>query len=128
MLTLPRYVRKFNTRTVLIFSSLMMILCNLAAFSLRGALTVVICRGLAGFAYAGFKQVSNFLITRGYETELGRSENIAQDNAGLLAGATCGAGLGAILSANAGYAVTFLCSAVLFGVYLLLTLSVKSLS
>ena len=124
MLTLPRYVRKFNTRTVLIFSSLMMILCNLAAFSLRGALTVVICRGLAGFAYAGFKQVSNFLITRGYETELGRSENIAQDNAGLLAGATCGAGLGAILSANAGYAVTFLCSAVLFGLYLLLTLSV----
>ena len=122
MLMLPRYVRKFNTRSVLIFSALLMILCNLAAFSLGGALTVVLCRALAGFAYAGFKQVSNFLITRGYETDFGRSENIAQDNAGLLAGATCGAGLGAILSASAGYGATFLCSAVLFGVYLLFTL------
>ena len=122
MLLLPRYVRRFNTRTVLVFSALMMVLCNLAAFSLGGALIIVICRALAGFAYAGFKQVSNFLITRGYETEHGRSENIAQDNAGLLAGATCGAGLGAILSANAGFAVTFLCSAVLFCFYLLFTL------
>ena len=122
MFTLPKFVRKFNTRAVLFFSALMMILCNLAAFSLGGALTVILCRALAGFAYAGFKQVSNFLITRGYETDFGRSENIAQDNAGLLAGATCGAGIGAILSANAGFKVTFLCSAVLFGVYLLFTL------
>ena len=121
MLALPRYVRKFNTRTVLVFSSLVMILSNMAAFALGGALTVILCRAIAGFAYAGFKQVSNFLITRGYETDFGRSENIAQDNAGLLAGATCGAGLGAILSANAGYAATFLCSAVLFAVYLLFT-------
>ena len=122
MFTLPRYVRKFNTRIVLVFSALLMISCNLAAFSLGGALAIIICRALAGFAYAGFKQVSNFLITRGYETDFGRSENIAQDNAGLLAGATCGAGIGAILSANAGFKVTFLCSAVLFGVYLLFTL------
>ena len=122
MLILPRYVRKFNTRVVLLFSTALMVLCNLTAFSLGGALTVVLCRALAGFAYAGFKQVSNYLITRGYETERGRSENIAQDNAGLLAGATCGAGLGAILSANAGYAATFLCSAVLFGIYLVFTM------
>ena len=122
MLTLPRWVRRFNTRAVLIFSALLMVLCNLAAFSLGGALTIILCRAIAGFAYAGFKQVSNFLITRGYETDYGRSENIAQDNAGLLAGATCGAGLGAILSANAGYAATFLCSAVLFAFYLLFTM------
>ena len=83
----------------------------------------MLCRAVAGFAYAGFKQVSNFLITRGYETDAGRSENISQDNAGLLAGATCGAGLGAILSDNAGYSATFLISAFVFLAYLLLTLS-----
>ncbi len=119
MLTLPRYVKKFNVRLVLIVSGVVMIAANLSAFALGGALTIIICRGIAGLAYAGFKQVSNYLITRGYVTEKGRSDNISQDNAGLLAGATCGAGLGAILSANAGYGVTFLCSGFLFLFYLI---------
>ncbi len=122
MLFLPRIVKKFNVRVVLIFSTILMILSNVTAFSIGGALTIVLCRALAGIAYAGFKQVSNFLITNGYETQTGRSENISQDNAGLLAGATCGAGLGAILSANTGYASTFVFSAVLFAFYLLATL------
>ncbi|MBO7357257.1 MAG: di-trans,poly-cis-decaprenylcistransferase [Lachnospiraceae bacterium] len=61
--------------------------------------------------------------TRGYESETGRSNNISQDNAGLLAGATCGAGLGAIICANMGYPITFFASAVLFAVYLLITFS-----
>lgn len=122
MLLLPRFVKKFNVRVVLIFSTILMILSNVTAFSVGGALTIVLCRAFAGIAYAGFKQVSNFLITNGYETQTGRSDNISQDNAGLLAGATCGAGLGAILSANTGYAATFVFSAVLFAFYLLATL------
>ena len=122
MLTLPKFVKKFDIKSVLLVSSIAMILCNLSAFAIGGALTIVICRALAGYAYAGFKQVSNYLITRGYETEKGRSENISQDNAGLLAGATCGAGLGAILSANAGYEMTFAISAFLFVFYLLGTM------
>ena len=121
MLVLPRFVRKFNVRAVLFFSAVMMAACNIAAFTADGALAIVLCRALAGVAYAGFKQVSNYLITRGYDTEEGRSENISQDNAGLLAGATCGAGLGAILSSSAGYSATFLVSAVVFIVYLLIT-------
>ena len=122
MLVLPRFVKKFNIRGMLVFSAALMVLCNLTAFSIGGALVIVICRALAGMAYAGFKQVSNFLITNGYETEAGRSANISQDNAGLLAGATCGAGLGAILSANSGYSMTFVYSAFLFAAYLLTTL------
>ena len=123
MLVLPRYVKKFQVRKVLVFSAILMAACNLAAFAGGGALVIVLCRAVAGIAYAGFKQVSNYLITRGYETEAGRSENISQDNAGLLAGATCGAGLGAILSANAGYSATFLISSFVFLAYLVLTLS-----
>ena len=119
MLLLPRFVKRFHVKTVLIFSTLLMVICNVTAFSMDTALTIVLCRAVAGIAYAGFKQVSNFLITKGYETETGRSENISQDNAGLLAGATCGAGLGAILSANTGYAMTFVFSACLFTAYLL---------
>ncbi|MBO5597876.1 MAG: MFS transporter [Oribacterium sp.] len=119
MLTLPKVVKKYDVKKVLIVSSIAMILCNITAFAVGGALTIVICRALAGYSYAGFKQVSNYLITKGYETEKGRSDNISQDNAGLLAGATCGAGLGAILSANAGYPVTFLISGAMFIFYLL---------
>ena len=123
MLLLPRFVRKFNVRVTLLLSTVLMIACNMTAFILGGAMTIVLCRAAAGIAYAGFKQVSNYLITKGYETETGRSENISQDNAGLLAGATCGAGLGAILSGNSGYAMTFFFSACLFAAYLLAALS-----
>ncbi|MCR5031966.1 MAG: MFS transporter [Lachnospiraceae bacterium] len=119
MLILPRFVKKRDVRSTLVISSVVMILCNSMAFLSRGALTIVICRALAGVAYAGFKQVSNYLITRGYNTDAGRSENISQDNAGLLAGATCGAGLGAILSANLGYSMNFLISAGVFLIYML---------
>jgi predicted MFS family arabinose efflux permease len=122
MLTLPKVVKKYDIKKVLLVSSIVMIICNLTSFAVGTALTIVICRALAGYAYAGFKQVSNYLITSGYETEKGRSENISQDNAGLLAGATCGAGLGAILSANAGYEMTFAISAFLFIFYLLGTM------
>ncbi|WP_029320773.1 MFS transporter [Butyrivibrio sp. AE3004] len=119
MLLLPRFVKKFNIRVMLIVSTILMIICNVTAFSMSTALIIILCRAVAGIAYAGFKQVSNYLITKGYETETGRSDNISQDNAGLLAGATCGAGLGAILSANTGYAMTFVFSACLFFAYLL---------
>ncbi len=119
MLTMPRMVKKVSIKKVLFLSGILMIAGNVFSFTSGTALVIVVCRGLAGVAYAGFKQVSNYLITRGYETEEGRSENISQDNAGLLAGATCGAGLGAILSANAGYSMTFLFSACFFAAYLI---------
>ena len=121
MLILPRMLKKKDMRSTLLISSVMMILCNIGAFRMHSALMIIIFRALAGIAYAGFKQISNYLITRGYESETGRSNNISQDNAGLLAGATCGAGLGAIICANMGYPITFFASAVLFGVYLLIT-------
>ena len=123
MMILPRFVKKFNIRVILTFSAVLMAACNFSSFVVGGALTIVSCRALAGVAYAGFKQVSNFLITQGYETENGRNNNLSQDVAGLLAGITCGAGMGAILSANAGYGITFLCSALLFIFYLIITLS-----
>ena len=122
MLVLQRYVRKFNIRVVLMFSSVLMIACNMTAFLKGGTLTIILCRAVAGIAYAGFKLVSNYLITKGYETEAGRSENISQDNAGLLAGATCGAGLGAILSDNTGYAMTFVFSACISAAYMIAVL------
>ncbi|MBR3307884.1 MAG: MFS transporter [Lachnospiraceae bacterium] len=118
MLVVPRFVKKRDIRVTLVVSTLVMMAANISAFALGGAMVIVICRAIAGFAYAGFKQISNYLITSGYESEEGRSNNISQDNAGLLAGATCGAGLGAILSANMGYSATFMISALIFAAYM----------
>ena len=119
----PRVEKRISVRFVLIFSAVLMIACNITTFIVGGALTVVTCRALAGIAYAGTKRVSNFLITQGYETEIGRSNNIAQDSAGVVAGLTCGAGMGAILASNGGYGVTFLCSSVVFVFYFMSTLT-----
>ncbi|MBQ9866318.1 MAG: MFS transporter [Lachnospiraceae bacterium] len=121
MLALPRLLKNKDKRFILLISSVMMILCNLGAFSIHSAAAIIAFRAAAGVAYAGFKQISNYLITRGYESEAGRSNNISQDNAGLLAGSTCGAGLGAIICANMGYPVTFFASALLFVLYLVVT-------
>lgn len=122
MLVLPKYVRKINIKAALTVSTIAMMLCNVGAFFANGALMIILMRGAAGIAYAGFKQISNYLITRGYENELQRSNNLSQDNAGLLAGVTCGAGLGAIICETAGYSMTFLLSVLVFAAYLLVTL------
>lgn len=141
MLAWPNYVKKINIKRVLVISTFIMMACNAAAFYTGGKHpgSIIICRTVAGFAYAGFKQISNYLITRSYEISVGageskavsqevieeagnlRSENFSQDNAGLLAGATCGAGLGAILSANLGYESTFIISLIVFLLYLVIT-------
>lgn len=119
----PRVEKRISVRFVLIFSSVLMIACNVTTFIVGGALTIVACRALAGIAYAGTKRVSNLLITQGYETEIGRSNNIAQDSAGVVAGLTCGAGMGAIIASNGGYGITFLCSSVVFVFYFMSTLT-----
>ena len=121
MVFLPRLVRKWKIRPVLYASAALMIACNVTSFAVSGAMTIIICRALAGIAYAGFKQVANGILVNGYETEAGRSRNIVQENAGIMAGSICGAGLGAILSGSAGYEMTFLISAFLFILYLVLT-------
>lgn len=124
MLVLPKFVKKMDIKKTLVISSFMMAVCNILAFQADGALQIVLFRGLAGIAYAGFKQVSNYLITRGYKTDLQRSRNLSQDNAGLLGGVTCGAGLGAIICSTSGYALTFFVSAGVFIVYFFIAISV----
>lgn len=122
MLILPKVIGKMDIRRALAMFGVSMSAINFAAFFADSAAAIILFRGAAGIAYAGFKQISNYLITRGYHTELERSRNLSQDNAGLLAGVTCGAGLGAIICETAGYSATFLVSAGVFVVYLLLTL------
>lgn len=124
MLVFPKFAKKMNIKVTLVFSCIMMAVCNLLAFGATGAAGIILFRAIAGVAYAGFKQVSNYLITEGYENELQRNMNLSQDNAGLLGGVTCGAGLGAIICTAGGYNLTFAVSAGVFIVYMIVTLYV----
>ena len=122
MLVLPKWMKKWDIKKAFVLFGVFMGVSNLLCSMAQNALAVILLRGAAGVAYAGFKQVSNYLITRGWHTESERSRNLSQDNAGLLAGVTCGAGLGAIICDIAGYAMAFLASVVVVAAYVAITL------
>ncbi len=114
MFILPKMQGKDRSRVFL--ATILMVACNITTFITGSALVIIICRALAGVAFDCLR-CSDFMIVFGSETEEGRTSIIAQGSAGVMAGGTCGASMGAIIAANGGYAVTFLCSTVMFLLY-----------
>lgn len=119
LLILPKFMKNSRIRPLLAGSVLLMAVSSVAIWLRPAALLIVLGRTLAGAAYAGLKQVSNYMIVNGYETETGRSVNISQNNAGLLAGSTCGAALGAVIAGASDVRNTFLASVVFFFISLI---------
>lgn len=117
MTAAPKISEKTGGKNLLFFCVVIMLGANIAAFGVATAGILVFCRALAGLAYGGFKEAENLIITCGYNTPEQRSRNLSEDNAGLLAGTTCGAGLGAVVASAVGFQGTYLVSAVLFAVY-----------
>lgn len=111
---------KIGSRKTLLISGIIMISINIIAFNSNSAWQIIICRAIAGIAYAGFAQVANYVVANGYDKEEIRTAILAHKNAGLLAGITCGAGLGAIISVAFSYSFTFLVSAGIFLFYILI--------
>ena len=107
---------KVDIRVRLLAAAIFMAVCNITTFVAGSALVIVVCRALAGVAFACLR-CAGFMIVFGSETEEGRTSIIAQDSAGIMAGGTCGAGMGAIIASNGGYGITFLCSSVVFVFY-----------
>lgn len=116
---LPSIIKQIGSKKVLFLSSILMVGINIFAFFSTSAIQIIVCRAVAGIAYAGFVQIANYVVTNGYETEEGRTELLTHKNGGLLAGITCGAGLGAIISSATTFYATFLVSAVIFAIYFL---------
>lgn len=117
MLILPVLSKKSSGKKSISLWAVLMVGTNILAFFGTSAWQWIACRAIAGFAYGGFKEVANLIITCGYDTPERRSQNLAADNAGLLAGTTCGAGLGAIVASAVGLSGTYLVSSVLFAIY-----------
>ena len=115
MIILPKL--KVDVRVRLLAATVLMAVCNITTFIAGSALVIVVCRALAGVAFQCLR-CERIMIVSGCETEEGRVNCITQNAAGMMAGGTCGASMGAILAANGGYGITFACSAVMFAVYL----------
>ena len=61
--------------------------------------------------------VLNMVIASGHNSEERHQINLAQSNAGVIGGIMCGAGIGAIAAELAGYAFSYIISAVMFAVF-----------
>ena len=120
----PVWFKRPDRRSRLFFVACLgvMIAVNVACFLTGSALTIILMRFIGGLSYSGFMHMLNLIVASGDETEERHQINLAQSNAGIIGGIMCGAGIGAIVAALAGYAFSYIISAamfLLFGVFVL---------
>lgn len=122
MILFPLLIPKISKKKEMIFSTALLIVANLMCFITRSSAVIVIMRLLAGFGFAGNKQVNNEFITSCYETPEEKEKNLAESNSGIIGGILCGLGLGSVLSSVFGYGATFFAAAVGSLIYLFVNL------
>ena len=118
LLAAPAFARKLETKQLLIMSTALLILSNLACFFAASSATVLLLRALSGLGFAGNKQALNSMIALGYGTSKEREENLAESNAGLIGGIMCGSAMGAIIAATLGYEATFALASGIFVLFI----------
>lgn len=119
LLAAPVLAKKIKTKKLLVISTTLLILSNLACFAASSSAMVLLFRALSGLGFAGNKQATNNMIALGYETGKEREDNLTESNAGLIGGIMCGSGMGAIIAATLGYEATFALAAGIFALFIL---------
>jgi len=119
LLAAPAFAKRIDTKKLLIISTALLILSNLACFLAGSSAMVLLLRALSGFGFAGNKQATNNMIALGYGTSKEREDNLAESNAGLIGGIMCGSSMGAIIAATLGYEATFALAAAVFVLFIL---------
>ncbi len=120
----PLWFKRPDKRSRLFFTACLgvMLAVNVACFLTGSALMIIVMRFIGGLSYSGFMHMLNLIVASGDESEERHQINLAQSNAGIIGGIMCGAGIGAIVAALAGYAFSYIISAamfLLFGVFVL---------
>jgi predicted MFS family arabinose efflux permease len=119
LLAAPLFSKKFETKKLLIISTAVLILSNLACFMASTSAMVLLLRTLSGLGFAGNKQATNNMIALGYGTSREREDNLAESNAGLIGGIMCGSAMGAIIAATLGYEATFALASGIFVIFVI---------
>lgn len=116
MLLYPTWFKRPDRRSRLFFAVCLaaMVGVNVACFLTDSALVIIVLRFFGGLSYSGFMHLLNMVVAAGDDNEERHQINLAQSNAGVIGGIMCGAGIGAIVAALAGYAFSYIISAVLF--------------
>ena len=119
LLAAPVFSKKVGTRKLLVISTVLLILSNLACFMAGSSAMVLLLRLLSGLGFAGNKQATNNMIALGHETGEEREDNLAESNAGLIGGIMCGSGMGSIIAATLGYEATFALASGIFVLFII---------
>ncbi len=119
LLAAPALTKRIDTKKLLIISTALLILSNLACFLAGSSAMVLLLRALSGLGFAGNKQATNNMIALGYGTSKEREDNLAESNAGLIGGIMCGSSMGAIIAATLGYEATFALASAVFVLFIL---------
>lgn len=119
MLLYPVWFKRPDKRSRLFFVACLavMVAVNVVCFLTGSALTIIVMRFLSGLSYSGFIHLLNMVVASGDDGEERHQVNLAQSNAGVIGGIMCGAGIGAIVAALAGYAFSYIISAALFALF-----------
>ncbi len=119
LLAAPVITKKLETRRLLIISTALLVLSNLACFMAQTSAMVLLLRTVAGLGFAGNKLSTNKIIALGYETGREREDNLTESNAGIIGGIMCGSAMGAIIAATLGYEATFALASAIFILFIL---------
>lgn len=103
-------------RRFFMFCFIGMLVINIGCFLTHSALVIIALRFLGGFSYAGFMYTVNMVVANGDNGEARHQINLSQSNAGIIGGNMCGAGIGAVIAALAGYSFSYVASALVFAV------------
>lgn len=119
MMIYPIWFKRPDRRSRWFFGACLvgMLAVNLICFMTHSALTIIVMRFFGGLCYSGFMHVLNMIIASGHNSEERHQINLAQSNAGVIGGIMCGAGIGAIVAELAGYASSYIISAIMFVIF-----------
>lgn len=114
--------KRMNLRTLFAVSAAVTLAANVLCFFAGGPGALILCRFLAGIGFAGYKYSLNTIAAQGKVTDADTTDNLAQLNAGLLGGITCGGTLGAVIAGAIGVQTAYLIAAIFLGLFLVMML------
>lgn len=118
---LPIY-RRMKLSAVLTISSIVSIIANALCFFVTSPEQLIILRFFAGAGFAGLKYSLNTIAAQGSLDDANTSSNLAEMNAGLLGGITCGGTLGAVIASSVSVQTAFVIGAIFTVVFLVIAL------
>ncbi len=118
---LPVY-KRMKLSAVLSISAVISVVANVMCFMVASPEQLIIWRFVAGIGFAGIKYSLNTIAAQGTLKDTDTSNNLAEMNAGLLGGITCGGTLGAVVASSVSVQTAFLIGAVFTVLFLIILL------